>query len=146
MTDSHPNADYTLSFRVDSSSSLANQGIHLDSFLMFGFEKVAEYTLDVDCDDPLPNAYMVVPDDSWPPSLFCKIKNNGYVDTTLRLYPEVSNQTWMNGSPLRIDSNNLFDHDHYLLHEVISTHGTMNTSLHLSIPEGSSVPTRALST
>ena len=75
MTDVHPNADYTLAFRFDSNSSFANQGIHLDSFLLFGFEKVAEYTVDVDCDDPLPNAYMVVPDDPRPPSLYCKIKN-----------------------------------------------------------------------
>ncbi|MEE3231568.1 MAG: hypothetical protein VX235_00615, partial [Candidatus Thermoplasmatota archaeon] len=139
MTDIHPNADYTLAFRFDSNSSFANQGIHLDSFLMFGFEKVAEYTLDVDCDDPLPNAYMVVPDDSRPPSLFCKIKNNGYVDITLRLYTEVSNQTWMNGYPLRIDSNNLFDHDNYVVTEVISALGTMNTWFNLSIPEGASV-------
>ena len=139
MTDIHPNADYTLAFRFDSDSSLANQGIHLDSFLMFGFEKVAEYTLDVDCDDPLPNAYMVVPDDSRPPSLFCKIKNNGYVDITLRLYTEVSNQTWMNGYPLRIDSNNRFDHDNYVVSEVISALDTMNTWFNLSIPEGASV-------
>ena len=139
MTDIHPNADYTLAFRFDSDSSLANQGIHLDSFLMFGFEKVAEYTLDVDCDDPLPNAYMVVPDDSRPPSLFCKIKNNGYVDITLRLYTEVSNQTWMNNYPLRIDSNNRFDHDNYVVSEVIKALDTMNTWFNLSIPEGASV-------
>ena len=139
MTDVHPNADYSLAFRFDSNSSFANQGIHLDSFLMFGFEKVAEYTLDVDCDDPLPNAYMVVPDDSRPPSLFCKIKNNGYVDISLRLYTEVSNQTWMNGYPLRIDSNNRFDHDNYVVSEVISALDTMNTWFNLSIPEGASV-------
>jgi len=78
---------------------------------------------------------MVVPDDSRPPSLFCKIKNNGYVDITLRLYTEVSNQTWMNGYPLRIDSNNRFDHDNYVVSEVISALDTMNTWFNLSIPE-----------
>ena len=139
MTDIHPNADYTLAFNFDSNSSLANQGIHLDSFLLFGFEKVAQYTLDVDCDDPLPNAYMVVPDDARPPSLHCKIKNNGYVDITLRLYTEVSNQTWMNGYPLRIDSNNMFDHDNYVVSEVIGALETMHTWFNLSIPEGASV-------
>ena len=139
MTDVHPNADYTLSFRFDSNSSFANQGIHLDSFLLFGFEMVAEYTIDVDCDDPLPNAYMVVPDDPRPPSLYCKIKNNGYVDITLRLYTEVSNQTWMNNYPLRIDSNNMFDHDNYVVSEVIKALETMDTWFNLSIPEGASV-------
>ena len=139
MTDIHPNGDYTLAFRFDSNSSFANQGIHLDSFLLFGFEKVAEYTLDVDCNDPLPNAYMVVPDDSWPPSLFCRIKNNGYVDITLRLYTEVSNSTWMNGYPLRIDSNNLFDHDNYVVTEVIHALESMDTWFNLSIPAGASV-------
>ena len=139
MTDIHPNADYTMAFLFDSNSSFANQGIHLDSFLLFGFEKVAEYVLDVDCDDPLPNAYMVVPDDSRPPSLHCQIKNKGYVDITLRLYTEISNMTWMNGFPLRIDSNNMFDHDNYVVTEVIHALETMDTWFNLSIPSGASV-------
>ena len=139
MSEIHNNADYTLSFKFDSNSSLANQGIHLDNFLLFGFEKVAEYTLDMDCNDPLPNAYLTVPDDPIPPSLHCKIKNNGYVDITLRLYTEVSNQTWMNGYPLRIDSNNMFDHDNYVVSEVIGALETMDTWFNLSIPEGASV-------
>ena len=139
MTDIHPNADYSFSFKFDSNSSHANQGIHLDNFLLFGFEKVAEYTLDVDCNDPLPNAYLTVPDDPIPPSLYCKIKNNGYVDITLRLYTEVSNDTWMNGYPLRIDSNNMFDHDNYVVSEVIGALETMDTWFNLSIPEGASV-------
>ena len=139
MTEIHPNADYSLSFKFDSNSSLANQGIHLDNFLLFGFEKVPEYTLDVDCNDPLPNAYLTVPDDPFPPSLYCKVKNNGYVDITLRLYTEVDNKTWMNGYPLRIDSNNMFDHDNYVVTEVIGALETMNTWFNLSIPEGASV-------
>ncbi len=139
MSEIHHNADYTLAFKFDSNSSIANQGIHLDNFLMFGFEKVAEYTLDLDCNDPLPNAYLTVPDDPIPPSLYCKIKNNGYVDITLRLYTEVSNKTWMNGYPLRIDSNNMFDHDNYVVSEVIGALDTMDTWFNLSIPEGASV-------
>ena len=139
MSEIHHNADYTLAFKFDSNSSIANQGIHLDNFLLFGFEKVAEYTLDLDCNDPLPNAYLTVPDDPIPPSLYCKIKNNGYVDITLRLYTEVSNQTWMNGYPLRIDSNNMFDHDNYVVSEVIGALDTMDTWFNLSIPEGASV-------
>ncbi|GIT41654.1 MAG: hypothetical protein Ct9H300mP10_06640 [Methanobacteriota archaeon] len=79
---------------------------------------------------------MVVPDDPRPPSLYCKIKNNGYVDITLRLYTEVSNQTWMNNYPLRIDSNNMFDHDNYVVSEVINALETMDTWFNLSIPEG----------
>jgi uncharacterized membrane protein len=139
MTGMHPSADFTMAFLFDSNSSYASQGIHLDSFLLFGIEKVPEYTLDVDCDDPLPNSYMVIPADSAPPSLHCTIKNNGYIDITLRLYTEVTNQSWMWGFPLRIDSNNNVDHDNFVVTKVIHALETMETWFNLSIPDGAGV-------
>ncbi|GIS41780.1 MAG: hypothetical protein Ct9H90mP14_2360 [Methanobacteriota archaeon] len=68
MTDVHPTGDYTLAFRFDSDSSVATQGIHLMVSFSFGKRKSSEYTLDVECDDPLPNAYIVIPADPTPPT------------------------------------------------------------------------------
>jgi len=139
MTDVHPTGDYTLAFRFDSDSSYATQGIHLDGFILFGIERVAEYTLDLDCDDPLPNAYIVIPADPRPPSLACTVKNNGYVDITLRIYTEVSNNSWMWEHPLRIDSNHPSDHDNSVVTKNIKALETMDLWINLSIPDGVTV-------
>lgn len=139
MTDVHPTGDYTLAFRFDSDSSYATQGIHLDGFILFGIERVAQYTLDVDCDDPLPNAYIVVPADPRPPSLACTVKNNGYVDITLRIYTEVSNKSWMWEHPLRIDSNHPSDHDNSVVTKNIKALETMDLFVNLTIPDGVTV-------
>ena len=139
MSDVHANSQYSLAFRFDSDSSFATQGIHLDGFIMFGIERVPEYTLDVECDDPLPNAYIVIPADPRPPSLECKVKNNGYIDITLRTYTEVSNRSWMWDFPLRIDSNNPSDHDNNVVTKVIKPLQTMDLWVNLSIPDGVTV-------
>ena len=139
MTDVHSSGEYTVAFRFDSNSSYSSPGIQLDSFILFAVEKVPEYTLDFDCDDPLPNSYLVVPSDPNPPSLYCKIKNNGYIDITLRLYTEVTNKSWMYDFPLRIDSNNPVDHDNYVISKVIPALGYMDTWFNLTVPDGSGV-------
>ena len=139
MSEVHESGEYTLAFRFDSNSSYSSPGIQLDSFLLFAVEKVPQYTLDFDCDDPLPNSYLVVPSDPNPPSLYCKIKNNGYIDITLRLYTEVTNKSWMYNFPLRIDSNNPVDHDNYVISKVIPALGEMDTWFNLTIPDGSGV-------
>jgi len=139
MSAVHANSQYSLAFRFDSDSSFATQGIHLDGFIMFGIERVPEYTLDVECDDPLPNAYIVIPADPRPPSLECKVKNNGYIDITLRTYTEVSNRSWMWDFPLRIDSNNPSDHDNNVVTKVIKPLQTMDLWVNLSIPDGVTV-------
>jgi len=139
MTDVHSSGEYTVAFRFDSNSSYSSSGIQLDSFILFAIEKVPEYTLDFDCDDPLPNSYLVVPSDPNPPSLYCKIRNNGYIDITLRLYTEVTNKSWMYDFPLRIDSNNPVDHDNYVVSKVIPALGSMDTWFNLTVPDGSGV-------
>ena len=139
MTDVHPSGDYTLAFRFDSDSSYASEGIHIDGFIMFGIQRIPEYTLDVECDDPLPNAYIVIPADPRPPSLYCNIHNNGYVDITLRLYTEVSNKSWMYGGPLRIDSNHPSDHDNNVVSKTIKALESMDTWFNLTIPDGATV-------
>ena len=139
MSDVHPTGDYTLAFRFDSDSSFATQGIHLDGFIMFGIERIPEYTLDLECDDPLPNAYIVVPADPRPPSLSCAVINNGYVDITLRVYTEVSNKSWMWEQPLRIDSNHPSDHDNSVVTKTIKALETMDLWINLTIPDGATV-------
>ncbi len=139
MTEIHESAEYTLAFRFDSNSSYSSPGIQLDSFLLFAVEKVPQYTLDFDCNDPLPNSYLVVPSDPNPPSLYCKITNNGYIDITLRLYTEVTNISWMYNFPLRIDSNNPVDHDNYVVSKIIPALGSMDTWFNLTIPDASGV-------
>ena len=139
MTDVHPNGDYTVAFRFDSDSSVATQGIHLDGFILFGIERVPEYTLDVECNDPLPNAYIVIPADPTPPTLGCTVKNNGYVDITLRVYTEVSNKSWMWDFPLRIESNHPNDFDNNVVTKNIKPLETMDLWVNLTIPDGATV-------
>ena len=52
MTDVFPNSNYAFSFRFDSDNSGATQGIHVDDLMLFGIERVDNYTIDLDCNDP----------------------------------------------------------------------------------------------
>ncbi|GIS43363.1 MAG: hypothetical protein Ct9H90mP16_04330 [Candidatus Poseidoniales archaeon] len=81
--------------------------MRIDDFILFAVEVVDEYTVSLDCDDPLPNAYVVIPADPNPPSLYCHLTNNGYREVNLNLFTEVSNTSWMNIFPLRIDRTNV---------------------------------------
>ena len=137
MTGLHQTGEYNLAFKFDSDSSQASGGIAIDSFLIFAIERVPQYTVDVDCDDPLPNAYLVVPAEV--ESLYCRITNNGYVDVTLRLYTEVTNQSWMYGYPIRIDSNNPVDHDNFVVTDVVKALETTDVWFNITIPDGAIV-------
>ena len=132
MTGMHQTGEYNLAFKFDSDSSQASGGIAIDSFLIFAIERVPQYTVDFDCDDPLPNAYLVVPAEV--ESLYCRITNNGYVDVTLRLYTEVTNQSWMYGYPIRIDSNNPVDHDNFVVTDVVKALETTDVWFNITIP------------
>ena len=137
MTGIHQTGEYNLAFKFDSDSSQASGGIAIDSFLLFAIERVPQYTLDAVCDDPLPNAYLVVPAES--KSLHCRITNNGYVDVTLRLYTEVSNKSWMYDYPIRIDSNNPVDHDNFVVTDVVRALETTDVWFNITIPDGAIV-------
>ncbi|GIR66881.1 MAG: hypothetical protein CM15mP71_1070 [Candidatus Poseidoniales archaeon] len=39
-------------FLFQSDGSGASSGMHVDDFVMFAIEKVDEFTIDVDCDNP----------------------------------------------------------------------------------------------
>ena len=153
----HQAEGFSLSFLFQSDSSFANEGIHLDSFIVFAIERYPEYTLDAQCtfpDSSTPehgdtkiydpdseggNTVLVEAADPNPPSIHCHIFNRGYIDITLWFYTEVSNRSWMFGYPLRIDSNNLIDHDNFVKSNIIKARTHTDTWFNLSIPDGADV-------
>ena len=139
VSNMHQSDGFFLSFLFKSDGSDANEGIHLDSFLIFGIERYPEYTLDAQCNDPLPNSYIVLAADPNPPSLHCRLFNKGYIDINLRYFTTLSNQSWMYKYPLRIDSNNPIDHDNFVVSKVIKARTSTDVWFNLSIPDGTDV-------
>jgi len=149
----HKNEGFTVSFLFRSNSSYSDEGVHIDSFIIFAIERGDEYTLDAQClfpdnfggstvYDPESeggNTILVEAADPSPPSLHCTIFNKGYIDTTLRLFTEVSNRSWMAQFPLRIDSNNFNDHDNEVKTKTINARTYTNVWFNLTIPDGAPV-------
>ena len=141
MTDVHDDNAYQISYTKIADDIGANSGIRMDDFIMFAVEVVDEYTITLDCDDPLPNAYVVIPADPNPPSLNCTLTNNGYREVNLNIYTEVSNVSWMNNYPLRIDSDNMLDHDNYVSLNPLDGETSTSFWVNLTVPEGANVET-----
>ena len=152
-TGMHQNEGFTVSFLFRSNSSFADEGVHIDSFIIFAIERGDEYTLDAQCDFPDNfggstaydpdseggNTILVEAADPDPPSLHCRIFNKGYIDTTLRFFTEVSNSSWMSQFPLRIDSNNFNDHDNEVKTNTIKARTYTHAWFNLTIPDGAPV-------
>jgi len=139
FTNETNNQVFSLTYHFQSDNSGASAGIHVDQFALFGIEKVQEYTITVDCDNP-ETGYLVIPADPMPPSLHCTLTNNGYREHTLQLLGEINNDTWMNSfSPIRIDSNNLNDHDYSVPLNPLDYNETTEFWVNLTIPPGSNV-------
>ena len=141
MTDIHNDNAYTMSYSKIADTTGANSGMRIDDFILFAVEVVDEYTITLDCDDPLPNAYVVIPADPSPPSLYCTLTNNGYREVNLNIFTEVSNLSWMNIYPLRIDSDNLLDHDNYVSLNPLDGETSTTFWVNLTVPEGANVET-----
>ncbi|MDE0707766.1 MAG: hypothetical protein OSB33_02335 [Candidatus Poseidoniales archaeon] len=141
MTDVHNDQAYTMSYSKIADTMGANSGMRIDDFILFAVEVVDEYTITLDCDDPLPNAYVVIPADPDPPSLFCTLTNNGYREVNLNIFTEVSNTSWMNIYPLRIDSDNMLDHDNYVTLNPLDGETSTTFWINLTVPEGANVET-----
>ena len=139
MTDIHNDQSYYISFTKIADDSDASEGIHVDDFALFAIEKVWQYTVSLDCDDPSPNAYVVIPADPNPPSLYCQLTNNGYRTAQISIHTEVSNSTWMNTYPLRIDSSNTLDHDNFVTQYPLPGGATTEFWINLSVPDGANV-------
>ena len=141
MTDVHDDNAFTMSYTKIADTMGANSGMRIDDFILFAVDIVDEYTLSLDCDDPLPNAYVVIPDDPNPPSLHCMMTNNGYREVNVAIFTEVSNQSWMNTYPLRIDSDNMLDHDNYVTFNPLDGETSTEFWVNLTVPEGANVET-----
>jgi len=139
MSDVFRNTNFAFNLRFKSDNLGSTEGIHIDTLRLFGVEKVDEYTIELDCDDPNPNPYIVIPADPNPPSLHCILTNNGYRTNQLRIETMVGNATWMAGYPLRIDSTNLGDHDQSVSPEPVKSLESTEFWVNLSIPEGANV-------
>ncbi|RJU88433.1 MAG: hypothetical protein DWC02_01690 [Candidatus Poseidoniales archaeon] len=127
---------YGILFQSDGSG--ASSGMHVDDFVMFGIEKVSEYTLDIDCDNPT-GGYTTPPNTIVP--MYCTITNNGYMGAQVRLQSNISNTTWMNPSlpMIRIDSDNPNQHGTNVILPVIPGGNTSEMWINLSIPAGADV-------
>ena len=127
---------YGILFQSDGSG--ASSGMHVDDFVMFGIEKVSEYTLDIDCDNPT-GGYTTPPNTIVP--MYCTITNNGYMGAQVRIQSNISNTTWMNPSlpMIRIDSDNPNQHGTNVILPVIPGGNTSEMWINLSIPAGADV-------
>ncbi|MGB1549671.1 MAG: hypothetical protein ACPHA0_04900, partial [Candidatus Poseidoniaceae archaeon] len=127
---------YGIIFQSDSSG--ASSGMHVDDFVMFGIEKVNEYTLDVDCNNPA-GGFTAAPNSIL--TLHCMVTNNGYKHAQFRVQSNVSNISWMNPSlpMIRIDSENPNQHGTNVLIPPIPGGNVTEIWINLSIPAGSDV-------
>lgn len=130
---------FSLSYEFTSDNSGATAGYHVDQFALFAIEKVEEYTINVTCDNP-ETGYLVIPADPMPPSLHCFLTNNGYREKSIHILADINNETWMNQwSPIRIDSNNLNDHDYSVPLNPLGYNETTELWVNLTIPPGANV-------
>jgi uncharacterized membrane protein len=112
--------------------------MHVDDFVLFGIEKVDEFTIDVDCDNPS-GGYTSPPNNIL--SMYCVVTNNGYKTAQIKIQSSVSNDSWMNPSlpMIRIDSANPTQHGVQVVIPPIPAGNTTEMWINLSIPAGSDV-------
>ncbi|MEC8979906.1 MAG: hypothetical protein VX433_07485 [Candidatus Thermoplasmatota archaeon] len=141
MTDVFPNSNYGLAFHFSSDNNDATQGIHVDDLMLFGVERVEEYTIDLDCDEPVNGVFNVIPADPSPPSIRCTLTNNGYRTVSPTIHSKVDNSSWMSQYPIRIDSTDPLDHDNTVTMMPVDAGNTSEFWVNLSVPAGSNVET-----
>jgi len=122
----------------NSDNSMAAEGYHVDDWVVFAVDKVSEYTLDIDCDNP-EAGYTAVPNEII--SLHCTVTNNGYKPAVIQVKTNVSNETWMDFSNpmLRIDSSHPSNHGMEVQLPSTPSGNTTEMWINLSIPAGSDV-------
>ena len=129
---------YSLGLLFHSDNSGASEGMHVDDFIQFGVSKVADYTLDLDCDNP-ETGYSSPPSNTV--SLKCMVTNNGYSSATVSVYSNVSNLTWMDpGFPsIRVETPNPNDFFSPVIIPSIGAGETVDVWVNISIPAGADV-------
>jgi uncharacterized membrane protein len=132
-----------LGFLFHSDESGAAQGMHMDDFIIFGVEKVDDFTIDLDCEkgdgSPLEGGFDTYPNNVV--TLHCMVTNNGYRNALVRISSSVSNLTWMDPSypAIRIDSDNINSHGNTVLLPPIKPEEPQEMWVNLSVPPGADV-------
>ncbi len=131
---------YAFSILFTSDSSVASEGFHIDDFIQFGVSRVTDYTLDMQCDNPL-NGYTVAPNQM--ATLRCSLTNNGYAPATIRLQTNVTNDSWMAPFPIiRLDVEGSNNHGTNMVLPPLGAGRTIEFWANLTVPAGADVQQR----
>ena len=130
-------SSYTFSMLFTSDSSVASEGFHVDDFVHFGVSRVTDYTVDMQCDNPL-NGYTIAPNQM--ATLYCTLTNNGYAPATIRLQTNVTNDSWMVPFPIiRMDIEGSDKHGTNVIMPPLGAGKTVEFWANLSVPAGADV-------
>ena len=130
-------SSYTFSMLFTSDSSVASEGFHVDDFVHFGVSRVTDYTVDLQCDNPL-NGYTVAPNQM--ATLYCTLTNNGYAPATIRLETNVTNDSWMVPYPIiRMDIEGSSNHGTNVIIPPLGAGKTVEFWANLTVPAGAEV-------
>ena len=130
-------SSYTFSMLFTSDSSVASEGFHVDDFVHFGVSRVTDYTVDMQCDNPL-NGYTVAPNQM--ATLYCTLTNNGYAPATIRLETNVTNDSWMVPYPIiRMDIEGSSNHGTNVIIPPLGAGKTVEFWANLTVPAGAEV-------
>ena len=133
-------SSYTFSMLFTSDSSVASEGFHVDDFVHFGVSRVTDYTLDLQCDNPL-NGYTLAPNEM--AVLHCMLTNNGYAPATIRLQTNVTNDSWMVPYPIiRLDIEGSNNHGTNVIFPPLGAGKTVEFWANLTVPAGADVQQR----
>jgi len=133
-------SSYSFSVLFTSDSSVASEGFHIDDFVHFGVSRVTDYTLDVECDNPL-NGYTLAPNEM--AVLHCYLTNNGYSPATIRLQTNVTNDSWMAPYPIiRLDVEGSSNHGTNVIIPPLGAGKTIEFWANLTVPAGADVQQR----
>ena len=130
-------SSYTFSMLFTSDSSVASEGFHVDDFVHFGVSRVTDYTVDLQCDNPL-NGYTVAPNQM--ATLYCTLTNNGYAPATIRVETNVTNDSWMVPFPIiRMDIEGSSNHGTNVIIPPLGAGKTIEFWANLTVPAGADV-------
>ena len=130
-------SSYTFSMLFTSDSSVASEGFHVDDFVHFGVSRVTDYTVDMQCDNPL-NGYTIAPNQM--ATLYCTLTNNGYAPATIRLQTNVTNDSWMVPFPIiRMDIEGSSNHGTNVVMPPLGAGKTVEFWANLTVPAGADV-------
>ena len=116
---------------------MASEGFHIDDFVHFGVSRVTDYTVDMQCDNPL-NGYTVAPNQM--ATLYCTLTNNGYSPATIRVETNVTNDSWMVPYPIiRMDIEGSNNHGTNVIMPPLGAGKTIEFWANLTVPAGADV-------